>query len=266
MTEGIFKSYDPLAYKVNDTSALNKGLVKAFKTNNRKKIQEIVNYGLPNTVDVFITINKHFHACILIVPANNNSIFEHMQLLSDDPFKVPHNLLCWRIDLRYEEIQLRTYKISIKFDLFQVFKKCIAKSFFIGRYENVRNNLCFQLAILQAAPHHYNAVLADCVEFAKEFCLCLLSYCSNSSSLETIVKANIKKATATGLSVEYLSRNFGLSGFLGNFLLGGTDVSSLLSGNPLFVAASVIFLLIYPAVISLFVLYMYASYILEMKS
>ena len=261
MTEGIFKSYDPLAYKVNDTSALNKDLVSAFKSNDSEKIQEMINCGVPNTVDVFITINKHFHACILIVPASNNSIFEHIQPVSDDPFTVPHNLLCWRIDLRYEEIQLRTYKISIKLDLFKVFKESITKSYFIGRYENVRNNLCFQLAILRAAPHHYNAVLADCVEFAKEFCLCLLSYCSNSSSLEAIVKANIKKATATGLSVEYLSRNFRLSGFLGNFLAGGTDVSSLLSGNPLFVVAAVIFLLIYPVVISLFLLYIYANYI-----
>ena len=92
MIEGIFKSYDPLAYKVNDTS-VNNDLVRGFKTNNRKKTQEIIHNGLPNTCDVFITINKHFHACILIVPANNNSIFEDMQPVSDDPFKVPHNLL-----------------------------------------------------------------------------------------------------------------------------------------------------------------------------
>ena len=263
MSEGIFESYDPFAYKVNNVSALDKGLVKAFKAKDKEKIEEIINDGSRLTVNVFITVNNHQHACILIVPANQNSIFKHIQPVSDDPFKVPDNLLCWRIDLRYEEIQLRTYKISIKFDLFKVFKKSITRSFFIGKYENVRNILCFQLAILQASPNHYNAVLADCVEFAKEFCLCLLSYCSNSSSLEATVKANIKKATATGLSVEYLSRNFGLSAFLANFLLGGTDVSSLLSGNPLFVVAAVIFLLIYPVVISLFVLYMYASYILK---
>ena len=203
MTKGILKSYDPLAYKVNHTAALNKDLVRAFKTDDREKIREIINNRVPNTVDVFITTNKYFHACILIVPANNNSIFEHIEPVRDDPFTVPHNLLCWRIDLRYEEIQLEIQNIH-KFDLFEVFKESITKSYFIGRHENVRNNLCFQLAILRAAPHHYNAVLADCVEFAKEFCLCLLSYCSNSSSLEAIVTANIKKATATGLSVEYL--------------------------------------------------------------
>ena len=105
MTKGILKSYDPLAYKVSHTAALNKDLVRAFKTDDREKIREIINNRVPNTVDVFITTNKYFHACILIVPANNNSIFEHIEPVNDDSFTVPHNLLCWRIDLRYEEIQ-----------------------------------------------------------------------------------------------------------------------------------------------------------------
>ena len=87
MTEIQFKFYDPLVYKVKDTSALNKDLVRAFKTNDRVKIQETISNGVSNTVDVFITVNEHFDACILIVFVNNNSIFKHVQPVSGDPFK-----------------------------------------------------------------------------------------------------------------------------------------------------------------------------------
>ena len=244
MSEGIFEFYDSFAYKVNNVSALDKGLVEAFKAKDAEKIKQIINDGSPLTVDVFITINHYQHACILIVPTS-----------------VPVNSTCWLIDLRFEEINLRTYKISMKKEVLEVLKESIKKSFFIGRYENVGSNLCFQLAILRASPNRYNAILADCVEFAKEFCICLLSYCSNFSDLEAVVKENIKNATATGLSVEHLSRNSRLSGYLGNLMLGGTDISSILSGNSLFVVAAVIFFFVYPVAISLLVFYIFPNYI-----
>ena len=261
MSEGIFESYDPFAYKVNNVSGLDKGLVKAFKAKDKEKIEEIINDGSPLTADVFITINHHQHACILIVPTSNDLEFEHIQLVSENPFSVPANLMCWLIDLRFEEIYLRTYKISMKMELLEVLKKSIKKAFFIARYENVGSNLCFQLAILRAAPNRYNAILADCVEFAKEFCICLLSYCSNFSDLEAVVKENIKSATATGLSVEHLSRNSGMCAYLGNLILGGTDISSILSGNSLFVVAAVIFFFVYPVAISLLVFYIFPNHI-----
>ena len=244
MSEGIFEFCGSFAYKVNNVSALDKGLVEAFKAKDAEKIKQIINDGSPLTVDVFITINHNQHACILIVPTS-----------------VPVNSTCWLIDLRFEEINLRTYQISMKKEVLEVLKESIKKSFFIGRYENVGSNLCFQLAILRASPNRYNAILADCVEFAKEFCICLLSYCSNFSDLEAVVKENIKKATATGLSVEHLSRNSGLSGYLGNLMLGGTDISSILSGNSLFVVAAVIFFFVYPVAISLLVFYIFPNYI-----
>ena len=263
MTETVFKSFDPLAYKVNNVSALDREIVKAFKANDEEKIQKIISAGSPITVDVFITIDKHLHACILVVPAGNESPFGHIQPTSQNPMYVPDLVLCWRIDLRYEEVQFKTYQISIKHDLFKEFKKTVNKAFFIGRYENVRHFLCFHLAILRASPNHYNAILADCVEFAKEFCICLLSYCSDSRKLEINVKENIKKATATGFSVEYLSRNFGPSGYLGNLLAGGTDISSFLAGNSLIKVVVIIFFLVYPIIVSLFMLYMYNKYILK---
>ena len=181
----------------------------------------------------------------MIVPASDDLAFEHIQFVSENLFSITVYLMFWLIDLHFEEICLRTYKISMKMELLEVLKKSIKKAFFIGRYENVGSNLCFQLAILQATPNRYDTVLADCVEFAKEFSICLQSYCSNLKDLEAVVKENIKNATATGLSVEYLSRSYGLSGYLGNLILGGTDISSILSGNSLFVVAAVIFFLIY---------------------
>ena len=261
MSEGIFEFFDSFAYKVNNVSALDEGLVEAFKAKDAEKIKQIINDGSPLTVDVFITINHYQHACILIVPTSNDLAFEHIQLVSENPFSVPVDSTCWLIDLRFEEINLRTYKISMKKEVLEVLKKSIKKSFFIGRYENVGSNLCFQLAILRASPNRYNAILADCVEFAKEFCICLLSYCSNFSDLEAVVKENIKNATATGLSVEHLSRNSRLSGYLGNLMLGGTDISSILSGNSLFVVAAVIFFFVYPVAISLLVFYIFPNYI-----
>ena len=172
----------------------------------------------------------------MIVPASDDLAFEHIQLVSENTFSIPVNLMCWLIDLRFEEIYLRAYKLSMNMELLE--PKSTKKAFFIGRYENAGSNLCFQMAILQATPNRYNAVLADCGEFAKDFCICLLSYCSDFKDLEAAVKA-------TGLSVEYLSRNHGLSGYLGNLILGGTDISSILSRNSLFVVAAVIFFLIY---------------------
>ena len=226
MTEGVFKSFDPIAYKVNNISDLDRNIVSAFKNDDNQKIEELISEGTPTTHDVFICIDNHMHACILIVPADNCSAFDYIEPTSEDPFDVPDQLFCWRIDLRFEEIKLKTYKISIKMDLFKEFKKSVKKSFHIGRYKKVRHNLCLHLAILRAAPNHYNALLNDCVKFAKEFCLCLLSYCENSKSLEAKVNEQIKKATATGLSVEYLSRNFAPSGIIGNLFAGGTDISS----------------------------------------
>ena len=254
MSEGIFESYEPFAYKVNNVSALDKGLVKAFKAKDKVKIEEMIDNELRLTADVFITINNHQHACILIVPAGDGLALEHIQLVSENPFSVPVNLMCWLIDLRFEERCLRTYKVSMKMELLEVLKKSIKRTFFIGRYENV-GNLCFQLSILRAAPNRYNAILADCVEFAKEFCMCLLSYCSNFSDLEAVVKENIKKATATGLSMEHLSRNSGLFAYLMNLILGGTDISSFLSGNSLFVTVAFIFILIYPVAVCLLINY-----------
>lgn len=260
MTEGVFQSYDPFAYKVNNVSDLDKNVVSAYKRKDSIKIAELINDGTPVSYDVFICIDNHLHACLLLIPANDDSPFDHIKVTSDDPFNIPDQLMCWRVDLRYEEIQLKTYKISKQMNLFKEFKKSIKKSFHIGRYEKVRHIKCFDLAILRSAPHNYNAILNDCVEFAKEFCRCLLSYCENGKTLEAIVYGQIKKATVTGLSVEYLSRNFAPSGILGNLLAGGSDVSSFLSRNPIMIFVAAICFILYPILATLLTLYLFKNY------
>ena len=249
MSEGRVESCDPLEYNANDVCTLNKDLAEAFKANNREQIQNIINVGFPITADVFIAISKHSHPCILIVPAGNHSLLKYVQPVSENPFSVPDNLLCWQFDLCLEEMELKKYTLSMKINLFKILKESIEKAFFMGRYENVRSYLYFQLAILQVALYHCNAILADCDEFAKKFCICLVAYCSNSKEMETIVKESIKKVSA---------RNFKTSRFVGNFIAEGTNVSSFLYENRL-VASTVIFLMIYPVAISLFVLYIHAN-------
>ena len=75
MSEGIFESYDPFALKVNNVSALDKGLVKAFKAKDREKIEEISNNGLRLIADVFITINNLVFRLFLQVMALHLSVY-----------------------------------------------------------------------------------------------------------------------------------------------------------------------------------------------
>ena len=114
--------------------------------------------------------------------------------------------------------------------------------------------IAFQFAALRSVPHRYNALLSDCVEFSKEFCISALSYCSNWKQLEEQVVSRIKKASATGLSLEKLSRKVRVAGWFGNFSLGGTDVTTLLSGRSgIVIALIVLFLLVYPIFVAVVV-------------
>ena len=115
-----------------------------------------------------------------------------------------------------------------------VIRPCDA--FFMGKYNGVSAN-AFQFAVLRAAPHRYNAIINDCVEFSKEFCLCLLSYCTNWRTLEEEINRRIKEVSTTGLSVERLSRRVHSSGKVGYSSLTGVDISSLFGsrhGNMIF--------------------------------
>ena len=261
MSVGIVGICDRLEYNTTDVSTLNKNLVKAFKANNTEEIQNIIKVGIPMTVDVFIAINKHSHPCILVVPAGDHSVYKYIQHKTENSFDVPDDLLCWQFDLCLEGLELKKYRLSKNFNAFKVLKESIVeKSYFMGTYKDVSSCLCFELAVLQAAPYHYSAILADCDEFTKKFCTCLVAYCSNSKEMETIVKESIQKVSAKGLIVEHLSKSIITSRFSGNFIAGVTHVTNYFSENYL-VASAVTFLLIYPVAISLFVLYIHANHI-----
>ena len=256
--EGTFKSIDPLMYLVNVVSDLDKDVVNAHKSNDTAAIARMTKKG-DCSFDVFICVNESWHAFVLCVPAyqkEGDPLGISSDMPNDDPFAVPDVLLCWTFDLRFEREDLRMYKISKHFGLFRDIKKRINKSYYIGQYANV-NHVAFQFAALRAAPHRYGVLLHDCVEFAKEYCICLLSYCNNYKDLEGVVQDRIAKATASGLSVEHLSRRIKSLTFLGNSFLGGLDVSTLFGGRfpVLWILIILVVIMLYPIVVAVLVAY-----------
>lgn len=251
MEEGTLKSYDPLAYYVNNISDLDPEVVSAHRNKDTQKQSELLSRS-KNDFDVFICVNRHAHAFVLCVPCGPvDQVFE--DVLSKDPFQVPEIQLCWRYELCFENQQLRMYKIKKEFSLFKTIKEKIDKSYYVGMYKDV-SPITLQFAALRSAPHRYSALLSDCVEFSKEFCMAMLSYCSNWKQLEEQVNSRIREASATGLSVERLSRKFRVSGWFGNLSLGGVDVSSLMSGNRgILIILIALFLLVYPIVVALII-------------
>ena len=232
MAERSVKSYDPsLAYYVNSVTDLDHEVVLAYKQKNSEKQSQVLKNGEKNHYDVFICVDDGWHGFVLIVPCGEpsvNLLFEG--LMEDDPYKIPGKLFCRKFELRFENMKERMYKISKSVKVFEDIEKYTKKFYYIGRYADVPLP-GLDLAALRAAPHRYETLLNDCVEFAKEYCDALLSYCSNGLKIEEEVKNNIKKATASGFTVEKLSRQSYMSGLMGNLSLGGADVTSFLAGR-----------------------------------
>ena len=61
MTEGSLRSYDPLAYYVNNVSDLDAEVVKAHRDSDEQKRKELLSRGKQD-FDIFICVNKHNHA------------------------------------------------------------------------------------------------------------------------------------------------------------------------------------------------------------
>ena len=195
MAEGTLQSYNPLAYYVNNVSDLDPEVVKAHRKKDQERQKELLRGG--NTpFDVFICVNKHGHAFVLCAAHVEDEVFN---ITSKDVFKIPDVLLCWRYELCFEEPALRMYKIRKTFAMFKDIVAKIDKSYYVATFNGI-SPLAFQFAALRAAPHRYSAILSDCVEFSKEFCISLLSYCSNWRDIEKLVNNRIKEASATGLS------------------------------------------------------------------
>lgn len=205
-------------------------------------------------MDLFICVNKAWHGFVLCVPNHDPKYLGDFSDVIQSPFDVPGLSLCWQFELCFEDEKLGTYKIRKDCQLFKDVKGRIQRSFFIGRFKETSLN-ALQFVALRAAPHRYSVLLEDCVEFAKEFCIQALAYCSNWRDLEEQVHSNINKATATGFSAEKLSRNIRSSGWLGNAFLGGVDVSGLMSSRYRVagIVALAAFLLFYPFVVAVIV-------------
>ena len=224
MAEKTFRSYDPLAYKVNRIEELDEDVRTAFLNEDKDRIKELTSQGEVD-FDVFVCVNHGHHAFVLCIPAGNNDAMGS-DMFSSDPYDVPDLVFCWKFELCYENMQLRTYKICKDFKTFKELKLLVKRPYHIGIFKKVSPK-ALQFAALRAAPHHYSVLLSDCVEFSKEFCVRLLSFCSNWRELESGVHERIRNASATGLSIERLSRQVKPSGLLGNVSLNGLCESYL---------------------------------------
>lgn len=258
MVETSLKSYDPLAYYVNNIEELDPSICQAYTNNDSAQIAELTSVGV-NNFDIYICINSHAHAFVLCSPVGNPGD-PFTDMLSDDIKLIPGLAMCWTFEVCYENIELKMYKITKAFQLFKDIEKRIKYSYYIGRYQKTSPN-ALQFAAIRAAPHRYNVLLNDCVEFAKEFCICLLSYCSNYKSLEREVTTRIREASATGLSIERLSRNIYTSGLLGNTFLSGINLSAFTGrignrGTIALIILVLVMLFVYPVVVALIIVYL----------
>lgn len=248
--EGSLRSVDPLAYYVNVLSDFDPEVIKAYKSKDNAKMKQLACKGQMD-MDLFICVNKGWHGFILCAPnQDDNGLVEFSDVLQS-PFNISSPLMCWQYELLMENEKLRWYKIGRELKPFRDIEGRIQRYFYIGRFRDSSAN-ALQFAAMRAAPHRYNVLLEDCVEFAKEFCVQALAYCSNWRDLEEKVHSNIAKATASGFSVEKLSRNIRSSGWVGNTFIGGIDVSDFLS-NRFRVALAVcllLFFLVYPIIIA----------------
>ena len=252
--EGAIKSYDPLAYWVDVVSEINPEVVRVHREKDTARQKELLARGKGN-YDIFICVNKSSHAFLVCAPHNDPPEGHPLEgSIVNDPFKIPEQLLCWTFELCFQNQELRMYRIRKQFSLFKDISPRIQQSYFMGKYDDVSPN-ALQFAVLRSAPHHYNAIINDCVEFSKEFCLCLLSYCSNWKRLEEEVNRRITEVSATGLSIERLSRRVQSSALMGNSFLTGIDASSLFGGRNglVLIVMLFIFLLVYPVVVAVII-------------
>ena len=249
MSEGTFRSFDPLKYHVNNVADLDADVVKAHMNKDVEAIDRMTRNG-DQDFHIFICINKDWHAFLLCIPIKENfsdpmGLFSDMP--ADDPFAVPDLQLTWMFELKFENPEMKLYKIAKEFGLFKDLKKRVKKAFYIGYYKGVKP-VALQFAALRAAPHRYNVLLNDCVEFAKEFCVAMLSYCNNHRELERDINSKIRHATASGLSVEHLSRRVRSSAMVGNTFLEGFEISTFLGGR--YSVLLVIAFFVYPVIVS----------------
>ncbi|ESO89331.1 hypothetical protein LOTGIDRAFT_154431 [Lottia gigantea] len=257
MSERILRSYDPLAYHVNVVSDLDKRLVMAFKERDNNSIDGMLLTASKMDFDVFICVSDGYHAFILLSPHPNRDTYKIVDPLkmrpemSSKPEDIPELLLVHQMELCYEDVLAKMYRIRWKITTFVNVKNRIKRAYFIGHYFGL-SNVAIQLAGLRASPGRYSVLLDDCVEFAKKSCLEMLVYATNRSTIEKEVKHNIRAATISGFTAEQLSREIQSSAYSLNSILGGVDISSyLIQGKMKFccILIFILFVLIYPFIV-----------------
>lgn len=244
------RSYDPMAYIVNNESDLDPEVVEAHHNNDEQKRKELLSRAKQEDFDVFICVDRHSHAFVLCAPCDSDAVNWRAAIYclfagkAYDPFDwVPDIQLCWRFELCYEDIRQRTYKIRKVFALFQNIKGKIKKTYHIGTYKSTAD-VALQFSALEAAPQRYSAILNDCVEFSKKFCEALLRYCDNRQHLKKQVMSQIKEVSATGLSLERMSRDVRALGWLGSLYLEWGEngyLSTVVVLFIVFIAAAIIY-------------------------
>ncbi len=234
MAEVSIRSFEPLAYHVNNVGDLTTATVIAHRNKDASAIKELLSKGERVDYDVFICVNKNWHAFVMCVPANaptpSNNPLDVFGDIPDDPLAIPSQLLVWETELCFESVEQRMYKIRHKLNFFSEIKGRIERSFYISRYKQLPVH-GIQFSILRASPKRFRVLLDDCVEFAKTMCYELLSFCSNGREIESTVETRLNEASGSGLSAEKLSRRVKSSAHLGNSLLGSLDVSTFLGGR-----------------------------------
>lgn len=251
MVEGSFKSVNPLAYYVNNVTDFDSDVVSACIKKDTAALGSLASKGNRIDYDIFICTSKNWHGFVLCVPASVNGDFGNILDVIKSPFDVPDLVLCFTFELCFEVQSQRMYKVRKMFSMFKDIKERIKRSYFIGHYKSV-TPFGLQIAAIKSSPHRYAVLLNDCVEFSKEFCIQCLSVCSNGREIENEVDKSIKAATASGFSFEQLSRNVQSSGWLGNFIFGGSDVSTVVSGR-YSTCIVIAFILIYPVIVTIVV-------------
>ena len=142
MSEGTLKSFDPLAYKVNNVEALDREVVTAYKKKDQDAIRKLLAGGT-FVYHTFICVNKGYHAFVLCV-CYDEDIEDPMGVFSDmpkdDAYSLPGHILCWTFELRFENEELRMYKIQKEFLLFKDVKERVHRAYFVGKYKDVHAN------------------------------------------------------------------------------------------------------------------------------
>ena len=128
MTASTFKFINPVAYYVNSVEKIDVDVRTAFLSADTKKIRELSQENRCY-FDTFIWVNSSWHAFLLMIPSKEQSAIFPGYYSDDqlnDVAKVEELLFVWICELRYDNMELRTYVIDFRMVIFSTIEKAIA--------------------------------------------------------------------------------------------------------------------------------------------